>query len=86
MLIALKNTEERASRRGPASRDAQAVVALTSVRSQIRRRLRRETAHLAHLAAMVEIAVEGPDPEAALVYLKQLHGACSEALAASLRR
>ncbi len=50
-------------------------------RNAIRRALRERAPTIALLAAQVCNSLPGPDPEAALVYLRELHELSSEALA-----
>lgn len=68
-----KGSAAGASRRRPTSAEEE--------RQSIRSVLSPRHATISLLAAQVASSVAGPDPEAALVYLTELHEVCSEALA-----
>lgn len=80
MLTALiADAESAVARRGPAP-----VYRLTTAprvsRKKIRAVLRPRSRRLRHLALVAQQALEGPDPEAALVYLTMLRDRCEDAL------
>ena len=62
------------------SRGAPTRVPHSSTRSQLRARLRPLVPRIRHLAILAEQAIEGPDPEAALVFLSMLRRKLNEAL------